>query len=97
MVPGMIVRARGGSVISITASADAPHHAAFGGGVSGFSRSLAMELGQYRIRVNEILVPAGASGEHDDVTGVALFLASDLSAFVTGTSIRADGTFGGHG
>jgi NAD(P)-dependent dehydrogenase (short-subunit alcohol dehydrogenase family) len=97
MVPGMIVRGRGGSVISVSAAAGAPHQAAFGGGVNRFSRSLAMELGRHRIRVNVIRVPTGPSGEHDDVAGVALFLASDLSAFVTGTSISADGEFRGHG
>jgi NAD(P)-dependent dehydrogenase (short-subunit alcohol dehydrogenase family) len=36
-------------------------------------------------------VPLGRFGRPDDVAGVALFLASDLSAFVTGTTIHVDG------
>ena len=36
-------------------------------------------------------VPLGRLGEPDDVAGVVLFLASDLSRFVTGTTILADG------
>ena len=36
-------------------------------------------------------VPVGRFGTPEDLAGVALFLASDLSAFVTGTTIHADG------
>ena len=36
-------------------------------------------------------VPIGRFGTPDDLAGVALFLASDLSAFVTGTTVHADG------
>lgn len=36
-------------------------------------------------------VPIGRFGTADDIAGVALFLASDLSAFVTGTTVHADG------
>jgi NAD(P)-dependent dehydrogenase (short-subunit alcohol dehydrogenase family) len=36
-------------------------------------------------------VPLSRLGEPDDIASVALFLASDLGAFVTGTSIHADG------
>ncbi len=36
-------------------------------------------------------VPVGRFGQPDDIAGVALFLASDLSAFVTGTTVHADG------
>ena len=36
-------------------------------------------------------VPVGRFGTADDLAGVALFLASDLSAFVTGTTVHADG------
>ncbi len=35
--------------------------------------------------------PAGYLGTGDDVAGVALFLASDLSRFVTGTTLHVDG------
>jgi NAD(P)-dependent dehydrogenase (short-subunit alcohol dehydrogenase family) len=36
-------------------------------------------------------VPVGRFGTAADLAGVALFLASDLSAFVTGTTVHADG------
>ena len=36
-------------------------------------------------------VPVGRFGTPSDAAGVALFLASDLSAFVTGTTVHADG------
>jgi NAD(P)-dependent dehydrogenase (short-subunit alcohol dehydrogenase family) len=36
-------------------------------------------------------VPVGRFGTADDLAGVAVFLASDLSAFVTGTTVHADG------
>lgn len=36
-------------------------------------------------------VPVGRFGTATDVAGVALFLASDLSAFVTGTTVHVDG------
>jgi NAD(P)-dependent dehydrogenase (short-subunit alcohol dehydrogenase family) len=36
-------------------------------------------------------VPVGRFGTPADIAGVALFLASDLAAFVTGTTIHADG------
>jgi NAD(P)-dependent dehydrogenase (short-subunit alcohol dehydrogenase family) len=94
MVPGMIERDRGGSVINIASRADdltGAHQAAFQGGVTRFTRSLAKELGGYRIRVNAIGGRHGRSSQSEDLAGVALFLASDLSSLVTGTAIRADG------
>jgi NAD(P)-dependent dehydrogenase (short-subunit alcohol dehydrogenase family) len=36
-------------------------------------------------------VPVGRLGTPDDVASVALFLASDLAAFVTGTTVHVDG------
>lgn len=36
-------------------------------------------------------VPVGRFGTPEDIANVALFLASDLSAFVTGTTVHADG------
>lgn len=35
--------------------------------------------------------PVGRFGTPDDVAGAALFLASDLSGFVTGTTVHVDG------
>jgi NAD(P)-dependent dehydrogenase (short-subunit alcohol dehydrogenase family) len=36
-------------------------------------------------------VPLGRFGAPDDIAGAALFLASDLSRFVTGTTVHVDG------
>jgi NAD(P)-dependent dehydrogenase (short-subunit alcohol dehydrogenase family) len=74
--------------------------------VASLTRSLALELGERGIRVNCIapdriptqgvgpLVPGTPllrAGEPDDVAGAAVFLASDLAGFVTGTTLHVDG------
>ena len=83
------------------------------------TRTLALELGPRRIRVNAIapdamptggdrdvraemlaagavydpavVPPLGFMGAPDEAAAVAVFLASDLSRFVTGTTIHVDG------
>jgi NAD(P)-dependent dehydrogenase (short-subunit alcohol dehydrogenase family) len=42
-------------------------------------------------RTRESVIPAGRYGSPEDVTGAGLFLASDESDYVTGTSIVVDG------
>ena len=44
-----------------------------------------------KLREFEARVPLGRSGAEDDVKGVAVFLASDASAFVTGHTLVVDG------
>jgi NAD(P)-dependent dehydrogenase (short-subunit alcohol dehydrogenase family) len=81
-------------------------YAAMKAAVESLTRSLALELGPRGIRVNCIApdviptpgigtpplrTPLARAGHVDDVAGAALFLASDLSAFVTGTTLHVDG------
>jgi NAD(P)-dependent dehydrogenase (short-subunit alcohol dehydrogenase family) len=121
-VDGMVDRGRGSivnlsSVEAFRAVPSRPVYGAYKAAVIGFTRSLAVDLGNAGVRVNAIApdlteslqvrysewvppeqqgripswVPVGRFGTADDIAGVALFLASDLSAFVTGTTVHADG------
>jgi NAD(P)-dependent dehydrogenase (short-subunit alcohol dehydrogenase family) len=92
-------------------------YSAFKAGITQFTKSLALDLGNDGVRVNAIApdltetiqvpysrwvppeqhdliptwVPVGRFGTPDDIAGVAVFLASELSAFVTGSTVNADG------
>jgi len=92
-------------------------YAAFKAALSGFTKSLALELGPVGIRVNQIApestetpqlplsqmiaaehreqvplwIPLGRFGKAEDMAGAALFLASPLSGWVTGTTLHVDG------
>jgi NAD(P)-dependent dehydrogenase (short-subunit alcohol dehydrogenase family) len=75
--------------------------------VSNLTKTLALELGDRMIRVNCIApdviptpgignvvttsTPLARRGHDDAVAGAAVFLASDLSRFVTGTTVHVDG------
>jgi NAD(P)-dependent dehydrogenase (short-subunit alcohol dehydrogenase family) len=121
--PRMVEQGDGGSIVNVStveAFRGIPlmaAYSAFKAGVTQFTKSLALELGNDGIRVNAIApdlietiqvpyerwvpeeqqhliprwVPVGRFGTPEDIAGVALFLASDLSAFVTGTTVHADG------
>jgi NAD(P)-dependent dehydrogenase (short-subunit alcohol dehydrogenase family) len=107
-----LMRENGGSIINLT-SIEA-HRAAPGYGVysamkaavASLTKTLALELGERRIRVNciapdviptpgigevDVTTPLPGSGHVDDVAAAAVFLAGDLSAFVTGTTLHVDG------
>jgi 3-oxoacyl-[acyl-carrier protein] reductase len=102
----------GGSVVNITsieahrAGPGFAVYAAMKAAVANLTKSLALELGDRRIRVNcvapdviptpgigevEARTPLARPGSVDDVAGAVIYLASDLSSFVTGTTIHVDG------
>jgi len=75
--------------------------------VANLTKSLALELGDRLIRVNciapdviptagiggpmEVRTPLPRAGHVDDVAAAAVFLAGDLSRFVTGVTLHVDG------
>ncbi|QNL48458.1 SDR family oxidoreductase [Olivibacter sp. SDN3] len=86
------------------------------GGVKNFSRSLALELADKNINVNNIApgmiltpmnqkamddekvrkeaeqnIPMKRAGKTEDITGIAIYLASDESDYVTGATFFVDG------
>ena len=113
----------GGSIINVSTIEAfrgipmCPVYSAFKAGVTGFTKSLAVQLAPEGIRVNAIApetteteqvkpaayirpehqahtprwIPLGRFGTPEDMAGCAVFLASELSAWVTGTTIHADG------
>ena len=102
----------GGSIVNITsieAHRAAPNFAVYSAmkaAVANLSKSLALELGPRRIRVNciapdviptpgigevSVRTPLPIAGHVDDVAAAAVYLASDASRFVTGTTIHVDG------
>lgn len=123
IAPRMIERGAGGSIINIStveafrAIPNLAVYSAFKGAITQFTKSFAMEVARYGIRVNAIApdatqtiqvqydkwippehrhmipfwVPLGHMGVPEDIAGVAVFLASELSRFVTGTTVHVDG------
>ena len=121
----MIAGGQGGSIInvaSIEALRAAPGYSVYAAckaGMTNFTRSIALELGEHGIRVNCIApdlvptelmarfapgivseegraaqaayIPLGRAGNFDDCAGVAVFLASAMSGYVTGVTISTDG------
>ncbi len=122
VVQGMIQAGRGGSVINM--SSQMGHvggrgrtvYCATKHSMEGFSKAMALDLAQHRIRVNTVCptfietamtrpfmenrefmqdilnrIPLGHVGQPEDVAGAVLYLASDASRLVTGSSIKVDG------
>lgn len=115
-------RVGGGSIINVSSIrarlgfANDGSYIASKGGIEAYTRALAVELADRRIRVNCIApgaietdfnrdrlldphirartvesIPLGRIGVPEDLAGIASFLASDLSAFITGATIPVDG------
>ena len=123
MLPLLGRDGKGGSIINVSSIEGfrgipgGVVYGAFKAGITGFTQSLAVELGPKGIRVNTIApettdteqvqvtawtkpeymshterwIPLGRFGVPKDAAGCAVFLASDLSAWVTGTTIHMDG------
>lgn len=117
----MVEREMGGSVISVTSIEGvraAPGYAAYAAakaGVINYTKTAALELAPYGIRVNALApditmtegimavapeasqkgfgftVPMGRAGHVDEMAGAAIFLASELSSYITGQTIHVDG------
>ncbi|TXS95782.1 SDR family oxidoreductase [Parahaliea maris] len=122
-IPLLRARGKGGSILaisSIEAFRGIPNcvaYSAFKHAITGFVRSLSLELGPAGLRVNAIApettetaqvrpseliaeehqahirrwIPLERFGKPEDAAGCALFLASELSGWVTGTTINLDG------
>ncbi len=106
----------GASIVNITsieAHRAGPNYAVYSAmkaAVTNLTKSLALELGDRRIRVNciapdviptpglggedglgDVTTPLTRRGRVEDVAAAAVYLASDASSFVTGTTIHVDG------
>jgi NAD(P)-dependent dehydrogenase (short-subunit alcohol dehydrogenase family) len=118
---GMVAAGIGGSVMSVTSIEGvraAPGYAAYAAakaGVINYTKTAALELAPYGIRVNALApditltegimavappgsegrfgatVPMGRAGHVDEMAGAAVFLASELSSYITGQTIHVDG------
>jgi NAD(P)-dependent dehydrogenase (short-subunit alcohol dehydrogenase family) len=106
------IPAAGGSIINLTsieAHRAAPGFAVYSAmkaALANLTKTLALELGDRRIRVNciapdviptpgigemEVKTPLPYGGTVDDVAAAAVYLASDWARFVTGSTIHVDG------
>ena len=123
VIPLIRAGKRGGSIVSMSTIEafrgipGMPVYSAFKAAITGFTRSLALELGPDDIRVNAIAAetteteqvpalarvpeehrdhiarwfPIGRFGTPEDSAGAAVYLASALSGWVTGTTLHVDG------
>jgi 2-hydroxycyclohexanecarboxyl-CoA dehydrogenase len=121
VLPGMKARGWGrivnfSSVEGIRAMPRAAPYTAFKAAIDAFTKSLAVEVAPFGVRVNAVAVdktrshqvnfyeqpeeydrhvpvwvPAGRFANGDDIAAVVLFLASDMSEWIVGQTIVADG------
>ena len=122
-IPLLKTAGRGASIVNITsieayrAIPTCTTYAACKAAITGFTKSLALELGPLGIRVNDVApettdtpqcpieymipdenkkhikhwIPLGRFGKPDDCANAALYLASPMAEWVTGTAINVDG------
>jgi 3-oxoacyl-[acyl-carrier protein] reductase len=111
----------GGSITTVTciegvrAAPGYASYAAAKAGVINYTKTAALELAQYGIRVNALApdvtlteglkamappgaearfahtIPLGRAGHVDEMANAAVFLASDMSSYITGQTIHVDG------
>ncbi|MDD4859590.1 MAG: glucose 1-dehydrogenase [Dehalococcoidales bacterium] len=125
MVAREMVKLKKGSIINLSSMSGfivnrpqkQTHYNTAKAAVAHFTKSLAMELAKYNIRVNAIapgymktemtgpvlntdmakewlsLSPMGRFGEPYEIKGLALYLASRASSFVTGSVVLLDGGY----
>jgi len=120
MVSDVMIKQRSGNIINISSTAGQrgepfhSHYAASKGAIISLTKSLAVELASYNIRVNcvapgwvdtemskkplteereEILsvIPMRRAAKPEEIAGPILFLASDLSSFITGEILNVNG------
>lgn len=119
---GMIAAAKGGSIIMVSSTMghvgglDRAVYASSKHALEGMTKSMAIEWGPHKVRVNTICptfirtplaeqtlsrperlrwvldrIKLGRVGEIEDIMGAVVFLASDASSLVTGSSLMIDG------
>ncbi|WP_161880982.1 SDR family NAD(P)-dependent oxidoreductase [Deinococcus alpinitundrae] len=114
---GIMARRRRGVILTTSSGGATRAHRgnvaydATKGGIEAMTRSMALDLAPYGVRVcgvvpgfintygltdaelreRETTVPLGRYGVAEDMTGAALFLASDDAAYITGQFISVDG------
>ena len=102
-----------GSILGVRAGNLTSAYSATKAGIIHLTRSMAVELARYDIRVNallpgfipteltdlderaiarlEAIIPQGRTGEPADLDGAFMLLASNASAYMTGTTLTVDG------
>jgi 3-oxoacyl-[acyl-carrier protein] reductase len=103
------------SIEGVRAAPGYATYAAAKAGVINYTKTAALELAPYGIRVNALapdltmtegirsisppgteeraglMIPMGRPGHVDELAGAAVFLASEMSSYITGQTIHVDG------